>query len=111
MDDASSDLTTFGTPWGRFRWLRLPFGISPSSEEFQRRLEEALEGLSGVKPIHDDILIYGCGSSDEKALADHDWNLEALFQRCREKNIKLNKDLVGWLFWKIEWLVGWLFWV
>lgn len=37
LDDASSDLTTFGTPWGRFRWLRLPFGISPSSEAFQRR--------------------------------------------------------------------------
>ena len=92
LDDARSDLTTFGTPWGRFRWLRLPFGISPPSEQFQRRLEEALEGLSGVKTIHDDILIYGCGSSDEEALANHDRNLEALFQRRREKNIKLNKD-------------------
>ena len=92
LDDASSDLTTFGTPWGRYRWLRLPFGISPSSEEFQRRLEEALEGLNGVKPIHDDILIYGCGDSDEEAMADHDKNLEAFFQRCREKNIRLNKD-------------------
>ena len=92
LDDASGDLTTFGTPWGRYRWLRLPFGISPSSEEFQRRLEDPLEGLTGVKPIHDDILIYGCGDSDDEALADHDTNLEALFQRCREKNIKLNKD-------------------
>ena len=92
LDDASSDLTTFGTPWGRYRWLCLPFGISRSSEEFQCRLEGALEGLTGIKPIHDDILIYGCGDSDDEALAHHDKNLEALFQRCREKNIKLNKD-------------------
>jgi hypothetical protein len=35
------------------------FGISPAPEEFQRRLDEVLEGLKGVKAIHDDILIYG----------------------------------------------------
>ena len=27
-DKESSYLTTFGTPWGRFRWTRMPFGIS-----------------------------------------------------------------------------------
>ena len=59
-------------------WLSLA-GISPLSEEFQRRLEDALEGLTGVKTIHDDILIYGCSDSDEEALADHDKSLEALF--------------------------------
>lgn len=28
----------------------------------------------------------------EKAIADHDGKLEALFKRCRERNIKLNKE-------------------
>lgn len=27
LDEASSFLTTFNTPIGRFRWLRLPFGL------------------------------------------------------------------------------------
>ena len=58
LQDESSYLTTFGTPWGRYRWKRMPFGISPAPEEFQRRVDEALEGLKGVKAIHDDILIY-----------------------------------------------------
>ena len=31
----SGFLTTFGTPWGRYRWTRMPFGISPAPEEFQ----------------------------------------------------------------------------
>lgn len=42
LDQASSFLTTFGTPWGRYRWLRMPFGISPAPEEFQRRMDKAL---------------------------------------------------------------------
>ena len=51
LDDESSKLTTLATPWGRFRWLKIPFGIAPSPEEFQRRLNEALEGLDGVRTI------------------------------------------------------------
>ena len=35
LDDASSRLTTFETPFGRYRWLRLPFGISPAPEIFK----------------------------------------------------------------------------
>ena len=45
LDEPSSYLTTFWTPFGRFRWLRMPFGLSSSPEEFERRLEECLEGL------------------------------------------------------------------
>ena len=79
LDNESSFLTTFGTPWGRFRWTRMPFGISPAPEEFQRRLEQALEGLEGVKAIFDDILIFGVGETQAEALADHDAKLRALF--------------------------------
>ena len=35
LDTDSSFLTTFGTPWGRYHWTRMPFGISPAPEEFQ----------------------------------------------------------------------------
>lgn len=42
LDEESSYATTFGTPWGRYQWLRMPFGISPAPEEFQHRLDQAL---------------------------------------------------------------------
>lgn len=58
LDTDSSFLTTFGAPWGRYRWTRMPFGICPAPEEFQRRLDTALTGLQGIVPISDDILIY-----------------------------------------------------
>jgi len=50
-----------------------------------------LEGLKGIAVVADDILVYGTGSNDRDAMADHDKNLENLFKRCREKNLKLNK--------------------
>ena len=74
------------------RWLRLPFGISPSPEIFQSRVHAALSGLKGIACIADDILIYGVGEIDEVARADHDDNLFALLRRCREHGIKLNRQ-------------------
>ena len=92
LDDESSLLTTFNTPYGRYRWLRLPFGLSVSPEIFQKRVNQTLEGLEGVLNIADDILIYGVGDSQVQANADHDKKLEALLQRCRERGIALNRD-------------------
>lgn len=86
LDDESSYLTTFQTPFGRFRWKVLPFGLSVSSEIFQRKLTEALSNLPGIINVADDITIFG---TDE---ADHDRKLEALFRRCREVGIKLNRE-------------------
>ena len=55
LDDESSYLTTFNTPFGRYHWLRMPFGISSAPEEYQRRQDQTVEGLPGVCSIIDDI--------------------------------------------------------
>ena len=59
LSEKSSFLTTFNTPFGRYRWLRMPFGLSSASEEYQRRMTEAIGDLDGVKVFVDDILVYG----------------------------------------------------
>ena len=51
FDRDSSELTTFWTPHVRFRWLRMPFGLSSSPEVFQRKLDECLEGLENIQVI------------------------------------------------------------
>jgi RNase H-like domain found in reverse transcriptase/Reverse transcriptase (RNA-dependent DNA polymerase)/Integrase zinc binding domain len=91
LDEASSRLTTFDAgAFGRFRWARLPFGISPSPEIFQSRIHAALAGLKGIACIADDIIIFGSGPTEEAAMQDHNSNLRALLERCRTKGIKLN---------------------
>lgn len=92
LDEESSKLTTFNTPFGRYRWLRLPFGLSSAPEEFKRRQHQVVEGLPGVLSIHDDILVYGEGDTYEEAHQDHDRKLENLMIRCQERNVKLNKE-------------------
>ena len=92
LDDESSYMTTMITPFGRFRWSRLPFGLSVASEIFQRKLHEALNGLEGVFTIADDIIVVGCAETDEDAKRDNDQKLEKLYKRCAEQAIVLNDE-------------------
>ena len=86
LDDESSLLTTFATPFGRYRWQRLPFGLKVSSEIFQKRLHQALEGLDGVRCIADDIIIFG------RIEEEHDTRVRKFLEKCRTLGIVLNKD-------------------
>jgi hypothetical protein len=92
LDEESSYLTTFETPFGRYRWRVMPFGLNTASEHFQARLDQALENLPGVHIIADDILIAGEGDTMEEAVLDHDRKLVKLLERCQRQNIVLNKD-------------------
>ncbi|XP_056891952.1 uncharacterized protein K02A2.6-like isoform X1 [Takifugu flavidus] len=86
LTEESSKLTTFNTVFGRYRFLRLPFGIISAQDEFQRRVDETYEGLQGVTAIVDDILIFA------KTKEEHDKNLHAMLQRSRERGVKLNPE-------------------
>ena len=55
----SSLLTTFITPFRRYCFNRLPFGITSAPEYFQKRMSEILQGMEGVVCLIDDILVYG----------------------------------------------------
>ena len=57
---------------------------------FQKSLEQALVGLSGVYNIHDDIIVVGEGRTVKEAELNHDERMLALLTRCTEKNITLN---------------------
>ena len=83
--DAQSQLyTTFNTPFGRFCFKRLPFGLKTSQDVFQKAMDDILEGLPGVISIADDITVYG---KDER---EHDQNLHQLMQRARETGLVFN---------------------
>ena len=92
LDEKSSMLTCFNTPFGRYRWLRMPFGINSAPEIWQRTTNQLVEGLAGTEVIHDDFLIVGCGTTDEEAEIDHDKNLREFLDRARERNLRLNAE-------------------
>ena len=55
LDDESSRLCTFQTPFGRYRYCRMPFGKSSASEVFQRKNEQTFGDIEGVHMIADDM--------------------------------------------------------
>ena len=57
LDEESSKLTTFNTPFGRFRFTRMPFGIRSLQEVFHKRVHEIFEDIQGVETDIDDILV------------------------------------------------------
>ena len=48
LAEESRSLTTFVTPFGRYHFNKLPFGISSAPELFQKRMSKVSEGLDGV---------------------------------------------------------------
>ena len=86
LSEGSKKLTTFITPWGRYCFNVLPYGISSGSEKFQKARNRILEGLEGVECNIDDVLIYGA-THDE-----HDRRLDAVLRRLTAAHVTLNTD-------------------
>ena len=80
------NITVFSTHAGLQRYKRLNYGISASPEIFQNEIRQALQGLDGCINISDDIIIFG------KSQKEHDKNLEAVFERLRQKDLTLNRN-------------------
>ena len=86
LDRDSALLTTFITPFGRYCFHHLPFGITSAPEHFQRRMSEILSDLEGVVCMMDDVLVHGQTSEE------HDKRLEKVLQRLQEAGLTLNKQ-------------------
>ncbi|KAL7873908.1 hypothetical protein SRHO_G00048780 [Serrasalmus rhombeus] len=86
LDNASSQLCTFNTPFGRYRFLRLPFGINSAPEVFHRTVKQLFEGIDGLETYIDDILVWGA------TIEQHDQRLRQVLERSRVKNFRLNKE-------------------
>ena len=86
LEEESTNLCTFNTPFGRYKYLRLPFGISSAPEIYHRTINSLFSHLEGVDTSMDDIIIYG--STPE----EHDQRLEATMKVVREVGLKLQKE-------------------
>ena len=86
MDIKSQDLTAFSTPFGSFKWLRMPMGLTGSPNTFQSLMECVLMGLTWkiTVPYLDDCIIFS------KTAEEHLERLRQVFERFRAANLKIN---------------------
>lgn len=86
LDESSTKYCTFNTPFGSYRFLRLPFGIISASEIFHRAMEHIIEGLDAVRVYADDVIMWG------STLQEHNVRLTKVLERIRKYGLKLNKS-------------------
>ena len=84
LDEDSQELTTFITPFGRFCFKRLPFGISSGPEVLYRIMLQLLSNIPGVICDIDDILVSGCTQQE------HDQRQKEVLQRLEGAGVTLN---------------------
>ena len=79
-------LTAFNTPFQKYCFQRLPFGLSVSAEIFCQKMDAALQGIPGTFPCADDVKIQG--STEER----HDIHLLETVEAALKAGIKFNPD-------------------
>lgn len=84
LNKDSNTFFNFSTPYGIFRFKRLPFGESSAPELFQRSMYKYFGDINGIMLYFDDILV--CAQTKEK----QNLILEKVMERARVLNIKFN---------------------
>ena len=84
LTEEASLLTMFNTHLGRYRFLRVPFGLKMSQDIFQMRMDDIVAQCSSILAIHNDVFIYG------KNDRDHDTNIINLFNVAQKEGLIFN---------------------
>ena len=64
LSESSQVLTAFNTPFKKYCFIRLPFGLSVSSKIFCEHMDRVLAGIPGTFPCADDVKVQG--STEER---------------------------------------------
>ena len=79
-------MTTFLTPWGRYKFLRAPMGLSATGDEYCRRVAEITDKLPNTERVMDDTIIH------DKDLESHVERVRKYLRECRKHKVTLNKN-------------------
>ena len=86
LDQDSSLLMTFNSPFGRYHFLRLPFGLVCSQDIFQKKMDQILKECQRCIRITDNITVHG------PTEVEHDAHLQNLMQIACKYNLVLNSQ-------------------
>ena len=88
MEPDSQNYTAFSSPFGNFKWLRMPMGLMGSPDRFQSLMEHVPVGLTWniTASNLDDCINFS------KTPEEHIKRLQQVLQRSREANLKINTN-------------------
>ena len=86
LEEDSQILTTFISPWGRFKFLRSPMGLVSTGDEYCRRGDVALSDIGQLQKVVDDIITY------DDTFHRHVRRVVQILERCLQHGITLNAE-------------------
>ena len=98
LGKSSRAKTAFVTPFGKYKFLMVPFGLAQAAAYFQLLLNKVLNGLKFAMTYLDDIIIF---SENESQHLEH---LETVFSCLREAGLKMKWSKCDFFKIKIHYL-------
>ena len=98
LDPESQKYVVVNTHRGLYRYKRLPFGIASAPAQFQRVMDQILQGMNHVTCYLDDILITG------STIDEHLSNLTEVLRRLKEHGVRLKREKCQFLRDSVEYL-------
>ncbi|GBL82295.1 Transposon Ty3-I Gag-Pol polyprotein [Araneus ventricosus] len=86
LDKDSAELCTYNSPFGRYKFNRLPFDICTAPEIFQKKNQKLFGDIEGVEIYFYDLIITG------KNKEERDKILLEVLDRAKENNIKFKPN-------------------
>lgn len=98
VDPESANIQTISTHRGTYRMNRLSFGIKTAPSEFNRVIDQVIDGLPKTIAYFDDIMVHG------HTRMECENNLRACLDRLQKFDLHLNPDKCEFFKTRIEYL-------
>ena len=86
LDKESIKKTAFCTPFGKYEYLKVPFGLAQAPSYFQKLMNKVLNGLNFAFTYHDYIIIFS------NTAEEHLKHIQIIINRLRAAQLKLKKN-------------------
>ena len=94
LDQDAIKKTAFVTPFGKYEYMKVPFGLAQAPAYFQNLMNRVLNGLHFTLAYLDDVTIFS--ETEEQ----HPKHIQIILTRLKQANLKLKK--IKYAFFKKE---------